>query len=79
MLKIGSFKLFQAKLLYLRYTTRYSHAWVFLINSDESHVVVTILTHFHICLQEKFLYVYFSCLKVLRMQKIGSFKLFQAK
>ena len=78
MLKIGSFKIFQAKFLYPSAIPQ-GIPMQFFLNSGESHVVVTILTHFHICLQEKFLYVYFSCLKVLRMQKIGSFKVFQAK
>ena len=136
MLKIGCFKLFYAKSLYLRCTSRYSHAiffstvvkvmllrpvshifavvchkiccfkffnsckmlkmlkigrfkqnyciscmsqgipMQFLLNSSESHVGVTSFTHSHSALQQILFFKNLNSWKVLKMLKIGCFKLF---
>ena len=51
----------------------------FLLNSGESHVVVTNFTHIQSGLQQNLLFYIFQYWKMLKMLKIGCFKLFKAK
>ena len=46
----------------------------FLLNSGESHVVVTSFTHIHSGLQKNLIFQIFSSLKVIKMLKICRFK-----
>ena len=46
----------------------------FLLNSGESHVVVTSFTHIHCGLQQNLIFQIFSNWKVLKMLKISCFK-----
>ena len=46
----------------------------FLLNSGESHVVVTSFTHIHSGLQQNLIFQIFSSWKVLKMLKISCFK-----
>ena len=46
----------------------------FLLNSGESHVVVTSFTHIHSGLQQNLVFQIFNSWKVLKMLKISCFK-----
>ena len=46
----------------------------FLLNSGESHVVVTSFTHIHSGLQKNLIFQIFSSWKVLKMLKISCFQ-----
>ena len=46
----------------------------FLLNSGESHVVVTSFTHIHSGLQQNVLFKFFNSCKMLKMLKTGWFK-----
>ena len=48
----------------------------FLLNSGESQVVVTSFTHIHSGLQQNLFFKFFNSWKMLKMLKIGCFKLF---
>ena len=72
MLKIGCFKLFSAKLQYLRNDKLFPCN--FLLNSGESHIIVNSFTHIHSGLQQNLIFQIFSSWKVLKMLKISRFK-----
>ena len=73
MLKIGCFKLFQIKITVSQARLKL-FPFNFLLNSGESHVVVTSFTHIHSGLQQKLIFHIFSSWKVFKMLKISIFK-----
>ena len=48
----------------------------FLFNSGESQLIVTSFTHIHSGLQQNLFFKFFSSWKILKMLRIGCFKLF---
>ena len=69
MLKIGCFKLF--KKITVSQVRLKLFPCNFMLNSGESHVVVTSFTHIHSGLQQNLIFQIFSCWKLLKMLKIS--------
>ena len=73
MLKIGCFKLFKAKSLFLRYTSRYFHA-IFCSTVVKVRLLWPV-SHIFTVFPAKFVFLDFSIAgKMLKMLKIGCFK-----
>ena len=78
MLKIGCFKLFKAKSLYLRYTSRYSHG-IFCSTVVKVRLLWPVSHIFAVVCSKICFFKYFSSWKILKMLRIGCFNLFLAK
>ena len=78
MLKIGCFKLFKAKSLFLRYASRYSHP-IFCSTLVKVRLLWPVSHIFTVVYSKLCFFKNFNCWKMLKMLKIGCFKLFKAK
>ena len=73
MLKIGCFKLFKAKSLFLRYASRYSHA-IFCSTVVKVRLLWPVSHMFTVVCSKICFFRFFNSWKMLKMLKIGCFK-----